>query len=57
MNRDTLLKYFERHYAPRRGMLPRIPLGMNPDEIWQEIQNRRRAKSTTLPIHNPKGVP
>ena len=57
MNKDTLLQYFDQHHIPRRDVLPRIPLGMNPDDFWQEIQNRRRAKSTTLPIHGPKGVP
>lgn len=57
MNKDTLLQYFDRHYIPRRDMLPRIPLGTNPDEFWKEIENRRRAKSTTLPIHGPAGSP
>lgn len=57
MNKDTLLQYFDRHYIPRRDMLPRIPLGTNPDEFWKEIESRRRAKSTTLPIHGPAGSP
>ena len=57
MNKDTLLQYFDRHYIPRRDMLPRIPLGTNPDEFWKEIEGRRRAKSTTLPIHGPAGSP
>ena len=57
MNKDTLLQYFDRHYIPRRDMLPRIPLGTNPDEFWKEIESRRRARSTTLPIHSPAGSP
>lgn len=57
MNKDTLLQYFDRHYIPRRDMLPRIPLGTNPDEFWKEIESRRKAKSTTLPIHSPTGSP
>ena len=57
MNKDTLLQYFDRHYIPRRDMLPRIPLGTNPDEFWKEIESRRRAMSTTLPIHGPAGSP
>ena len=57
MDKDTLLQYFDRHYIPRRDMLPRIPLGINPDEFWKELQSRRRAKSSTLPIHGPTGSP
>ena len=57
MNKDTLLQYFDRHYIPRRDMLPRIPLGTNPNEFWKEIESRRRARSTTLPIHGPAGSP
>ena len=57
MNKDRLLQHFDRYYAPKRGILPRLPLGMDPDEIWQEIQSRRKAKSTALPIHNVKGIP
>lgn len=57
MNKDTLLQYFERHYISRRDMLPRLPLGTDPDDFWKEIQKRRRARSTTLPIHGPAGTP
>ena len=57
MNKDTLFQYFDRHYIPRRDMLPRIPLGTNPNEFWKEIESRRRARSTTLPIHGPTGSP
>lgn len=57
MNRESLLEYFNQHYLSRRDMVPRLPLGANPDEFWQEIQSRRRARSTQLPIHGAKGVP
>ena len=57
MNRESLLEYFDQHYISRRDMVPRLPLGANPDEFWQEIQSRRRARSTQLPIHGSKGTP
>ena len=57
MNKDALYRYFEQHYIPKRDMLPRIPLGMNPDELWTEILGRRKAKSTQLPVLGPRGLP
>ena len=57
MTKEKLLEYFSQHYIPRRDLLPRLPLGADPNELWQEIQNRRRARSTQVPIHNAKGAP
>ena len=57
MTKEKLLEYFGQHYIPRRDLLPRLPLGADPNELWQEIQNRRRARSAQIPIHNAKGAP
>ena len=38
-------------------MMSRIPLGVQPDEFWQDVQNRRRARSISLQLHNARGVP
>ena len=57
MTKETLLQYFNQHHFSRRDVLPRIPLGINPDELWREILSHRKAKSTTLPIHGPRGEP
>ena len=38
-------------------MLSRIPLGIQPDALWDELQNRRRSKSTVLPLISPRGTP
>lgn len=35
----------------------RIPLGIQPDALWEELLNRRRSKSTVLSLYNVKGSP
>lgn len=57
MTRDVLYRYFDQHYLPKRDMLPRIPLGTDPDEFWQEIQGRRRSRAQMLPLHGSGGIP
>lgn len=57
MNRERLFKHLEEHYIPKREMISRIPLGVQPDEFWQDVLNRRRARSISLPLHNPRGIP
>ena len=56
MNRDALFRYFDQHYTAKRDILPCIPLGANLEEIWQEVNSRRRARAATLPIQNPRGT-
>ena len=56
MDKDALTRYFDQHYIPRRDLLPRIPLGINPEEFWREILGKRQARSTALPIHGPHGT-
>ena len=57
MERETLFMYFEKRYSSKREMLSRIPLGIQPDSLWQELLSRRRAKSEVLPLCGPKGTP
>ena len=38
MNRERLFKHLEDHYIPKREMISRIPLGVQPDEFWQEYR-------------------
>ena len=57
MDRERLFRYLEDRYASKRDMVSRIPLGIQPDALWQELINRRRSKSTVLPLTNAKGVP
>lgn len=57
MNREKLYQHLEQHYVSKREMISRLPLDVQPDEIWQDILNRRRVKSIMLPIHSPRGNP
>ena len=57
MNRERLFKHLEDHYIPKREMISRIPLGVQPDEFWQDVLSRRRARSVSLQLHNPRGIP
>lgn len=57
MDRERLLTYLDERYASKRDLISRIPLGVKPDELWQELVSRRRAKSVTLPLIGNQGVP
>ena len=57
MNREKLYQHLEQHYVSKREMISRLPLDVQPDEIWQDILNRRRVRSIMLPIHSPRGNP
>ena len=57
MDRERLFRQLEQRYISKREMLSRIPLGAQPDALWQELLNRRRSKATVLPICNFLGLP
>lgn len=57
MDRERLIKQLEQRYISKREMISRIPLGAQPDALWQELLNRRRARATILPINNSLGMP
>lgn len=57
MDREKLFRQLERQYSSKRDMFMRIPLGIQPDALWEELLNRRRSKSTVLSLYNVKGSP
>ena len=57
MDREKLFKHLERRYTSKREMISRIPLGVQPDAMWQELLNQRRSRSTVIPLYNAKGQP
>lgn len=57
MDREKLFQHLEQRYFSKRELLSRIPLGMQPDALWEELQNRRRSKSTVLPLISCRGTP
>lgn len=52
MDKERLFKYLEQKYISKCEMSGNIPLGINPDELWEEILKNRLAKSVTLPLKN-----
>ena len=52
-----LLQNLEQRYSSKRDIISRIPLGIQPDTLWQELQTRRRSRSTILPLTNLMGIP
>lgn len=57
MDRDMLFRHLEQRYTSKRDMISRVPLGVQPDALWQELLNQRRSKSTVLPLYRYKGTP
>lgn len=57
MDRDKLFRYLEQRYSSKRDMITRIPLGVQPDALWQELLNLRRSRSTALPLYSCNGTP
>ena len=57
MDQEKLLAQLSRNYVSRRSMLSRLPLGIQPEAIWQELLNVRRSSCTALPLYNHRGTP
>ena len=57
MDREKLLKHLEECYSSKRDMISRIPLGVQPDSLWQELLNLRRSSSTVLPLYGCNDKP
>lgn len=57
MDRNMLFRHLEQRYTSKRDMISRVPLGVQPDALWQELLNQRRSKSTVLPLYSYKGTP
>ena len=57
MDRDKLFRQLEQRYSSKRDMLNRIPLGIQPDTLWQELLNRRRSKATVLSLYGSQSAP
>ena len=57
MDREKLFRHMQQRYVSKRDFLSRIPLGVQPDTLWLELLNRRRAGSTVLPLYGCSGAP
>lgn len=54
MDRERLLAFFRTHYLSRREVLNKLPLSMDAESFWKDLQSRRRADAVTLPLYNPE---
>lgn len=52
MDKERLFRNLERKYCSKCELTVNIPLGVDTDEIWQEILQNRRSKGTQLPLNN-----
>lgn len=57
MDRERLIQHLNERYCSRQEMITRIPLGVKPDALWQELLNLRRSGSTALPLYSCHGMP
>lgn len=57
MDKERLLRYLERGYYAKCEIMPHLPLGIDLDEIWEEMLQNRREKSIILPLTNGNGEP
>ena len=54
MDRERLLAFFRTHYLSRREVLNKLPLSMDAESFWKDLQSRRRSDAVTLPLYNPE---
>ena len=57
MDKEKLFRQLEQRYSSKRELLSRIPLGIHPDVLWQDLLNRRRAGGEILPLCSHSGMP
>ncbi len=52
MDKERLFRNLERKYCSKCELTVNLPLGVDTDEIWQEILQDRRSKGIRLPLNN-----
>ena len=57
MDKEKLFKHLNQRYSSKRDIVSRIPLGIQPDPVWRELLDRRRSRSTVLPLYGRMGTP
>ena len=55
MDKERLFRYLNQKYYSKCEMASTLPLGMNPDEIWDVVLKDRLEKAIRLPLKNVKG--
>lgn len=57
MDKEHLFRHLERDYYSKDEIMPYLPLGLDSDEIWEEIKQCRREKGIILPLSNWNNEP
>lgn len=57
MDRERLFRFINERYIAKSELYSFLPLGANADEVWDEVLEKRRAKSIVLPLTNTDGYP
>ena len=52
MDKERLFRNLERKYCSKCELTVNLPLGVDTDDIWQEILQDRRSKGIRLPLNN-----
>ena len=55
MDKERLFRNLDRKYSSKCELAVNIPLGVDPDIIWEEVLQNRRAKGIRLPLQNVNG--
>lgn len=55
--REQRLNYFMENYLPKNEVLYRLPLDIQIEPFWAELQNRRKAGRCSSPWKTPPGCP
>ena len=55
MDKERLFRYLNQKYYSKCETASTIPLGMNPDEIWNTVLESRLKKAIRLPLKNVNG--
>ena len=55
MDKERLFRYLNQKYYSKCEMASTLPLGMNPDEIWNTVLEDRLKKAIRLPLKNANG--
>lgn len=55
MDKERLFRNLERKYSSKCELAANLPLGVDPDAIWEEVLQNRKSKGIQLPLYNVNG--
>lgn len=55
MDKERLFRFLDQKYLSRCELANKLPLGMDPEEVWKTVLDGRLAKAIRLPLKNAHG--